>query len=82
MINFGAEIHANKDMIEINTFPGQLDMLKNIPNERLKEFRTRELISTPISADQVAESVYFLLSDNARHITRTTLDINNGNYLQ
>jgi 3-oxoacyl-[acyl-carrier protein] reductase len=72
-------------LIRVNAVaPGLVEtkMLENITSDRLKEFRTRELIPEPITPDQIAESVYFLLSDNACHITGTTLDVNNGNYLR
>lgn len=58
------------------------NILNNIPPERYNELRKNELLPHPIQPEDVAESVYFLLSDKARNITGMTMDVNNGQYLR
>lgn len=56
--------------------------LDRIPKERYNELRRNELLPHPIQPEDVAETVYFLLSDKARNITGAVLDVNNGQYLR
>lgn len=77
-INFAPYIRVNA------VAPGLVstNILNNIPPERYKELRRNELLEQPIQPEDVAESVYFLLSDKARNITGMTMDVNNGQYLR
>lgn len=56
--------------------------LDRIPQERYNELRRNELLPHPIQPEDVAECVYFLLSDKARNITGAVMDVNNGQYLR
>lgn len=64
--------------------PGLVEtgILDNIPRERYRQLRGKELLSVPTYPDDVAETVSFLLSDKARNMTGMTIDINNGQYLR
>lgn len=57
-------------------------ILNRVPEKRLQELRRNERLETPITPEAVADAVYFLLSDGARHITGATLDVNNGQYMR
>lgn len=57
-------------------------MMKSVPEWRQKEYREKDLIDSPIEADDVASSVVFLLSDQSKHITGSVIDLNNGAYLR
>jgi len=56
----------------------QTELIKNVSEERHEVFRRGELIKTPLQPTDIADSVWFLLSDQSKHITGTVLDINNG----
>lgn len=71
--------------IRVNTIAPALvetSIIKNVPKERLEELRGRELLPDPITPDDIAESVYFLLSDKSKNLSGMTLDINNGQYMR
>ncbi|UOE53423.1 SDR family NAD(P)-dependent oxidoreductase [Cytobacillus oceanisediminis] len=57
-------------------------MMGMIPNWRKEEYLSHQLIDTPVLPEDVADTVIFLLSDNAKHYTGATFDINNGGYLR
>jgi 3-oxoacyl-[acyl-carrier protein] reductase len=54
------------------------DMMKVVSKERIEQFRRGELLRTPIHAEDIADSVWFLLSDQSSCYTGAVLDINNG----
>jgi 3-oxoacyl-[acyl-carrier protein] reductase len=56
----------------------ETELLKNVSKERLETFRRSELIKTPVLPEDIANSVWFLLSDESKHFTGAVLDINNG----
>lgn len=64
--------------------PGKVEttLLKNIPPERIAMVKKRELLPESILPEDIAESVWFLLSQQSRHTTGTVLDVNNGIYLR
>lgn len=57
-------------------------MMEVIPSWRKAEYLHNELIDTPVTAKDVAETVIFLLSDRSKHYTGATFDLNNGGYLR
>lgn len=77
-LNFAPNIRVNA----ISPALVETSMIENVPKSRLQELRAKELLKKPITANDIAESVYFLLSDKSRNITGTTLDINNGQYMR
>jgi 3-oxoacyl-[acyl-carrier protein] reductase len=54
------------------------ELQKSVPQERLDQFRKGELLKSPIMPEDVADTVWFLLSDLSKHYTGAVLDINNG----
>lgn len=56
----------------------QTELIKNVSEERHEVFRRGELIKSPLQPDDIADSVWFLLSDQSKHYTGAVLDINNG----
>jgi len=54
------------------------ELQKSVPQERLDVFRKGELIKSPIMPEDVADTVWFLLSDQSKHYTGAVLDVNNG----
>ncbi len=54
------------------------ELQKSVPKERLDQFRKGELIKSPILPEDVADTVWFLLSEQSKHYTGAVLDINNG----
>ena len=54
------------------------DMMKVVAKERIEQFRRGELLKTPILAEDIADTVWFLLSPQSKHYTGAGLDINNG----
>lgn len=77
-MNFAPHIRVNA------VAPGlvETNMIRNIPEWRLQEFREKELIKTPILPEDVANTVAFLLSDESRNYTGSVFDMNNGCYLR
>ncbi|UJL45170.1 SDR family oxidoreductase [Virgibacillus sp. NKC19-16] len=57
-------------------------MMGAIPDWRKEEYLNHELIDTPVTPEDVADTVTFLLSDKSKHYTGATFDINNGAYLR
>ena len=71
--------------IRVNAIaPGlvETDMIKAIPEWRIREYRENELIKTSILPEDVANTVAFLLSDEARNYTGAIFDLNNGCYMR
>jgi 3-oxoacyl-[acyl-carrier protein] reductase len=77
-INFSPHIRVNA------VAPTMVDttMMKSIPEWRKQEYWNSQLIQTPVTARDVAETVLFLLSDKSKHYTGATFDLNNGGYLR
>lgn len=57
-------------------------MMDKIPDWRKQEYYNHHLIKDPVTPDDVAETVSFLLSDSGNHYTGATFDLNNGGYLR
>lgn len=57
-------------------------MMEKIPKWRQTEYNSQNLIKTPVTAKDVADTVNFLLSDESNHYTGATFDLNNGGYLR
>jgi 3-oxoacyl-[acyl-carrier protein] reductase len=56
----------------------QTELIKNVSEERHEVFRRGELIKSPLLPEDIADTVWFLLSDESKHFTGAVLDINNG----
>lgn len=54
------------------------DMFATLPEHVLEWYRRTELIKEPIEAEDVAKTILFLLSDDSKHYSGATLDLNNG----
>ncbi|MCT9855779.1 SDR family NAD(P)-dependent oxidoreductase [Priestia megaterium] len=57
-------------------------MMNTIPDWRKEEYLDHQLIKSPVTPQDVADTVVFLLSNKAKHYTGSTFDINNGGYLR
>lgn len=77
-INFSPYIRVNA------IAPGIVNtqMQKNIPKERLKNYRKSELIKEPIEPADIANTAIFLLSELSKNYTGSVFDVNNGCYLR
>ena len=60
----------------------QTPMMDIIPEWRKEEYLQQQLIHTPVTPKDVAETVIFLLTDKSKHYTGATFDINNGGYIR
>lgn len=58
------------------------DMTKNMKPERLKQLIDMTLLKRPAEPEDIANSIYFLASDEAKHLTGVCLDINGGYVLR
>lgn len=56
----------------------QTELIKNVSAERTAVFKRNELLKDDIHPEDIANSVWFLISDQSKHCTGATLDINNG----
>ncbi len=56
----------------------ETELLKSVSKERIEVFRQGELIKSAVLPEDIADSVWFLLSDQSKHYTGAVLDINNG----
>lgn len=56
----------------------ETELLKSVSKERIEVFRRGELLKVPVLPEDIADSVWFLLSDQSKHYTGAVLDINNG----
>lgn len=57
-------------------------LMDGMSEERIKIHEDRELIEGCIQPEDIANAVLFLLSDDSKHCTGMTLDVNNGYYLR
>lgn len=57
-------------------------MMEAIPAWRKEEYNSHNLIKEAVTPKDVADTVMFLLSAQARHYTGATFDLNNGGYLR
>ncbi len=56
----------------------ETELLKSVSKERMEVFRRHELLKVAVMPEDIADSVWFLLSDQSKHYTGAVLDINNG----
>ena len=56
--------------------------MKNIPEWRKNEYIAHQLIPSFVTPQDVADTVLFLLSPQAKHYTGATFDLNSGCYLR
>jgi 3-oxoacyl-[acyl-carrier protein] reductase len=77
-LNFAPYVRVNAVAPGIVNTP----LIGKIPGWRLKEFRQSELLKDEIQPGDVADAVWFLLSDASKRITGSILDINNGGYFR
>jgi 3-oxoacyl-[acyl-carrier protein] reductase len=56
-------------------------MFASLPTDVVNWYRSSELLKTPLAADDVANTVAFLMSDKARNYTGAVFDLNNGFHL-
>jgi 3-oxoacyl-[acyl-carrier protein] reductase len=76
-MNFAPKIRVNAVAPTIV----ETKMMKKVPQTRLAAYQNKELILDPVSAEDVAETVLFLLNKRSKHYTGTVFDLNNGGYL-
>lgn len=55
-------------------------LIDKVPDWRQREYRAGELLTDPITPDDVADTIAFLLSDQSKRYTGAIFDINNGHY--
>lgn len=58
------------------------DMMKNYKPERVAQLKEMTLLKRLAEPEDVADAIYFLASDEAKHITGTCLDVNGGYVLR
>ena len=58
------------------------DMMKNYKPERVQQLKEMTLLKRLAESEDIANSIYFLSSDEAKHITGICLDINGGYVLR
>jgi len=58
------------------------DMAKNMKPERLQQLISMSLLKRVAKTEDVANAIYFLASDQSKHITGACLDINGGYVLR
>ena len=56
-------------------------MFASLPGDVVTWYRGAELLKSPLVAQDVANTVAFLVSDNARNYTGAVFDLNNGFHL-
>jgi len=54
------------------------DMMKNYKPERVQQLKDMTLLKRLAEPEDIADSIYFLASDEAKHITGICLDVNAG----
>ncbi|MEK3902220.1 SDR family NAD(P)-dependent oxidoreductase [Paenibacillus sp. FSL R7-0179] len=77
-MNFAPSIRVNAVAPTMADTP----MMGHIPAWRQQEYREHQLNPEPLLAEDVADTVIFMLSSRARAYTGATFDINNGCYLR
>ncbi|WP_019557369.1 SDR family oxidoreductase [Thiomicrorhabdus arctica] len=60
--------------------PTETDMLDNIPQHRQQAFLKNTIAGRFATADEVAESIYWLATESPEYINGICLDINNGSF--
>lgn len=83
MLGFSKSLsrELGKGGVTVNSIaPGymQTEMTKSLSGEKLKSIERRSSLGTLVTVDDVAGSVVFLLSKDARFITGTTLTVDAG----
>jgi 3-oxoacyl-[acyl-carrier protein] reductase len=71
-------------LIRVNLVaPGIVEtgMFVTLPADVVAWYRNSELVKKPLVAEDVASTISFLLSDNARNYTGAVFDLNNGFHL-
>lgn len=58
------------------------DMMKNYNPERVQQLKDMTLLKRLAEPEDIADSIYFLASEESRHITGACLDINGGYVLR
>lgn len=58
------------------------DMMKNYKPERVEQLKDMTLLKRLAEPEDIANSIYFLASEEAKHITGTCLDVNGGYVLR
>ncbi|WP_054941428.1 SDR family NAD(P)-dependent oxidoreductase [Paenibacillus ihuae] len=77
-MNFAPYIRVNAVAPTMTNTP----MMSHIPAWRQQEYTEHQLIREPLLAEDIADSVIFLLSKKSRAYTGATFDINSGCYLR
>lgn len=77
-INFSPYIRVNA----IAPALVETELLKNVPEWRMKEYRENELVKKPLRPEDIANTAAFLLSELSENYTGAIFDINNGCYLR
>lgn len=57
-------------------------LIDNIPESRMKMHDDKDLVKERIQPENIADAILFLLSNDSRHCTGMTVDVNNGYYLR
>ena len=58
------------------------DMMKNYKPERVEQLKNLTLLKRLAEPEDIANSIYFLASEEAKHITGICLDVNGGYVLR
>jgi len=78
-----AKIFAGKVIINaVAPSPFETDMLDTIPLERREAFLKTVVTGRFATADEVAETMFWLATTSPEYINGTTIDINNGSFLR
>ncbi|AIQ30905.1 3-ketoacyl-ACP reductase [Paenibacillus sp. FSL P4-0081] len=77
-MNFAPHIRVNAVAPTMTSTP----MMGHIPAWRQQEYQEHQLIPESLLAEDIADTVVFMLSRKARAYTGATFDINNGCYLR
>ena len=77
-MNFAPYIRVNSVAPTMTSTP----MMSHIPAWRQQEYTAHQLIKEPLLAEDIADTVIFLLSNKSRAYTGATFDINSGCYLR
>lgn len=77
-MNFSPNIRVNS----IAPTLVETELIKNVPEWRMKEYREKELVKRPLSPEDVANTTVFLLSELSGNYTGAVFDLNNGCYLR
>jgi len=76
-----AKIYQGKIIINaVASSPVETDMLETIPLERREAFLKTVVTRRFATADEVAETMFWLATTSPEYINGTTIDINNGSF--